>query len=143
MNTYRSKRNITMIIDMIGITLSFMLSLGLRFNLLSKTIGINMIISTYITFFSYALLIYVFLSLFKGSPRLERQSYREIIMNTVEHQIVFVVAYIVFFFIFHQADVISRMVVIFFFAGNVILCSIGRIFYHNYCVLYENFIKCC
>ncbi len=138
MNTYRSKRNITMIIDMLGITLSFMMSLGVRFSLLSKTIGINMIMSTYIAFFAYALLIYVFISLFKGNPRLERQSYKEIIMSTIEHQIVFVVAYIVFFFVFHQADVISRMVIILFFIGNVILCSIGRILYHNYCVYRSN-----
>ncbi len=138
MNTYRSKRNITMIIDMLGITLSFMLSLGVRFSLLSKTIGINMIMSTYITFFAYALLIYVFISLFKGNPRLERQSYKEIIMTTIEHQIVFVVAYIVFFFVFHQADVISRMVIVLFFTGNVLLCSIGRILYHNYCVYRSN-----
>ena len=123
MNSYRSKRNITMIIDMICITMSFMMALGIRFTILSETIGINMIMSTYISFFAYALLVYVFLSLFRGNPRLERQSYKEIIINTIEHQLFFVVAYIIVFFIFHQADVISRMVIILFFIGNVVLCS--------------------
>lgn len=138
MNDYRSKRNITMIIDMIGITLSFMMALSIRFTILSETIGIDMILSTYISFFAYALLVYVFLSLFRGNPRLERQSYQEIIVNTIEHQLLFVVAYILVFFLFHQADVISRMVIVLFFIGNVVLCSIGRIFYHNYCVFRSN-----
>ena len=138
MNQYRSKRNITLILDMVAISLSFLIALGIRFSLLSQTIGLNMIISTYVNFFAYALLIYVFIFLFKDNPRLERMSYSEIIIKTIERQFLFVVSYIVFFFVFHQADVISRLVIGIFFVMNVLLCSIARILYHNFCVYKSN-----
>ena len=138
MNLYRSKRNITLILDMIGISLSFIIALSIRFSLLTKTIGVDVIVSTYVSFFAYALLIYVFIFLFKDNPRLERMSYREIIFKTVEQQFLFVVTYIVFFFVFHKADVISRLVIGLFFICNVFLCSVLRILYHNFCVYKTN-----
>lgn len=138
MNLYRSKRNITLILDMIGISLSFIIALSIRFSLLTKTIGVDVIVSTYVSFFAYALLIYVFIFLFKDNPRLERMSYSEIILKTIEQQFLFVVTYIVFFFVFHKADVISRLVIGLFFVCNVLLCSVLRILYHNYCVYKTN-----
>lgn len=138
MYLYKSKRNITLILDMIGIALSFVIALSIRFSLLTKTIGLDLVVSTYVSFFAYALLIYVFLFLFKDNPRLERMSYKEIIVKTIERQFLFVVTYIVFFFVFHKADVISRLVIGIFFVANVVLCSIGRILYHNYCVYKSN-----
>ena len=138
MNLYKSKRNITLIFDMIGISLSFIIALSIRFSLLTQTIGLDLIVSTYVSFFAYALLIYVFIFLVKDNPRLERMSYSEIILITIEHQFMFVITYIVFFFAFHKADVISRLVIGLFFICNVLLCSIGRILYHNFCVYKSN-----
>lgn len=134
MNQYRSKRNVTLLIDMIAITISFAVSLGIRYKLLLSTLGSVLIVSTYVVFFSYALIIYIFVFLLKSSPRLERQSYKEIFLMTCEQQVIFVAAYIICFFIFHQADVISRLVIVLFFIGNVFFCTIGRSLYHKYCV---------
>lgn len=134
MDYYKSKRNILLIIDMLAITISFLLAIVVRYWLLIDNLGSVLAVSTYATFFAYALLIYVFVFLVKRNPRLERQSYKEIIVMTVEQQIIFVAAYIIFFFLFHKADIISRVVVATFFVGNATFCSIGRILYHNYCI---------
>lgn len=134
MNQYRSNKNILMVIDLIAITLSFVVALGLRFNGLVGQYRFDEIVSWYIVFFLAALILYMIFFLFRRELRLERLSYREIIVVTVEQQIVFIVGYIIFFFLFQRAEVISRIVVVLFFAGNIIFCGIGRILYHNYCV---------
>lgn len=134
MDYYRSRRNVLMLIDLLSIILSFILALGLRFNGLVGQYGLEEIVSWYIVFFLAALILYMIFFLFRREPRLEKQSYREIITITFEQQIIFIAGYIIFFFLFQKAEVISRVVVVLFFAGNIVLCSIGRILYHNYCV---------
>ncbi len=121
------------IIDAIAITLSFLAAIGIKYKVLVATFGSTLIVSTYCLYFSYALILYMFIFLLRRKPRIDRQSYKEIITMTIEQQIVFAVAYIVMFFVFHTELVISRMVVGLFFIGNVVLCSIGRMLYHNYC----------
>ena len=123
-----------MIIDLIAIILSFIVALGIRFNGLVGQYRFDEIVSWYIVFFLAALILYMIFFLFRRELRLERLSYREILVVTIEQQIVFIVGYIIFFFLFQRAEVISRIVVVLFFTGNIIFCSIGRIFYHNYCV---------
>lgn len=120
--------------DMLAIILSFSLALLIRYRLLVENLGSVLVVNTYITYFAYALIIYVMFFLTKRKPRLERQSYKEIVIMTIEHQVVFVALYIVFFFVFQQEMNISRVVVCLFFVGNIVLCSAFRILYHNYCV---------
>lgn len=134
MNRYRSKRNVMLILDIIAIEISFVVSITIRYSLLIKNLGSTLVKTTYFTYFAYALLLYIITFLIKGKPRLDRQSYREIIIQTIEHQLIFIAGYIVFFFIFKQEFTISRVVVCLFFSGNVVLTSLFRILYHNYCV---------
>ncbi len=134
MNQYRSKRNIVMAMDMVAIVLSFVTALGLRFKIMIKYFNMVDIITLYVTFFAFALLLYVFVFLIRRMPLVEKQSYRELIITTIEQQIVFMAAYIVFFFAFHRAEIVSRLFLGMFFVGNVILCSLVRVLYHNYCI---------
>ena len=120
--------------DMLAIILSFSMALIIRYRLLVENLGSVLVVNTYITYFAYALIIYVMFFLMKRKPRIDRQSHKEIILMTIEHQFIFVALYIVFFFVFQQEMNISRVVVGLFFAGNIILCSFFRILYHHYCV---------
>ena len=85
-----------MIIDLLSIILSFVLALGLRFNGLVGKYGLEEIVSWYIVFFLAALILYMIFFLFRREPRLEKQSYREIIAITFEQQIVFISGYFIF-----------------------------------------------
>ena len=134
LHQYRSKRNILLIIDMIAMALSFFAAIGIRYSILIERLGSELILSTYVVFFSFALLLYIVVFLLKREPRLDRMSYKEIIMTTIEQQALFVGVYVVLFFLFRRGLVISRVVVGLFFVGDVILCSLSRILYHNYCV---------
>lgn len=134
MGHYKSKTNILLLIDIVSLALSFLCAINVRYDLLVSNLGSYLITSTYVVYFAYALIMYVVIFLVKKNPGLETMSYREIILSTLEQQIVFVAAYVMLFFLFHQAGLVSRVVVVLFFGGNVVFISIGRILYHKYCI---------
>lgn len=119
---------------MIAIILPFVVVIVIRYRILIENLGSLLVVSTYITFFAYALFLYVLVFLAKNKSCLEHQSYREILLVTLVQQIVFITGYIMFFFVFKQELNISRVVVGLLFCRNVILCSLLGIIYHNYCV---------
>ena len=138
MSMYKSKRTVLLVIDIIAIVISFFVSFGFRSILLHETFGNTYGFSTYLLFLLYALTLYVIVCLVKQRTRLERLSAREIVLKTLEHQAVFVGAYVILFFVLHRVDQISRLFVGFFAVLNVVLCSVGRIVYHVYCVKKSN-----
>lgn len=141
MNYYRSKRNVVLLFDLISIVVSFIIAIAVRYIFLIRNLGSILRLSLYVSFLSYALLLYVMVFLIKGKPRIEQKSYKEIIFLTFEQQLLFIVVYVMFFFVFKQEQNISRVVVAFFFAGNVFFCSLLRVAYHKYCVKKNNSIE--
>lgn len=137
MNRYKSKRNVTLVIDMIAIVLSFVISLAIRYTLLVDNLGSMLVVTTYEFYFTCALILYVIFSLLRRKLPIERMSYREIILNTIEGQIIFIATYIFLFYVMHKEDTISRIVLGLFFVLNVIFISLARILYHIYCVKKE------
>lgn len=141
MTVKKSNRISVILIDLSSIAISFMIAIGVRYNLLISTFGSVLVFTTYIKFFIYAVLIYVAVFAVKRDLRVVNQSYKEIFFTTVEQQIVFVFAYVLIFFLTHQADIISRLVVGIFFMVNVALCSFLRIQYHNHCIKNYNSVE--
>ena len=134
MKIYKSKKSIIVAMDILAMIISFIFAVGVRFNLLKNAIGVKAIYSYYVTFFIGMLLIYGAMCLIRRKASIERMSYRDILVLTVEQQVLFIVVYVFFFFIFKQTYNISRIVIGLFFIGNVILCSAARCLYHMYCV---------
>lgn len=134
MNHCKSKRNVLLIIDMIAIGVSFVISLAIRYTLLIENLGSILIRSTYEFYLVCAFILYGFFSLLRRKLTIEKMSYREIILHTVEEQGVFVSTYILMFYLMHRENAISRVVLVSFFVLNVILISLSRILYHFYCV---------
>ena len=134
MKIYKSKKSIIVAMDILAMIISFIFAVGVRFNLLKNAIGVKAIYSYYVTFFIGMLLIYGAMCLIRRKAAIERMSYRDILVLTVEQQVLFIVVYVFFFFIFKQTYNISRIVIGLFFIGNVILCSVARCLYHMYCV---------
>ena len=130
----RSKKTILLCIDVIAIVLSFVLSLAIRFRLLVENLGSKLVMTTYIPFFVVTLLVYIIIMAVRTDTRIDRMAKREILEITVVQQIILTVIYISIFFLFHEADAISRIVVGLFFIFNVLFCIMGRIAYHEYCV---------
>ena len=126
---YRGKIRTLAILDILAMCLSFSCAIGIRYILLLSRLGSKLILTSYALYFIYAVAIYVLAFLFVSEPRIEQQSYREIVVRTVERHIIFFAAYIMFFFIFRQELTLSRVVVALFFMGNVVLCSLFRILY--------------
>jgi len=133
MNRYKSKKNILLLIDMLAICLSYAISLVIRYYFLVDTLGSRLVISESAFFFVCALLLYVGVSLVRRKTPIERMSFREIVVSTVESQVVFIAAYIFMFFLMHRDEAISRVVLVLFFLLNVVFVSAGRILYHHYC----------
>lgn len=134
MNRYKSNRNVVLVIDIVALTISFILSFGIRYNLLVKNLGSMLVMSTYELFFSFVLIMYIIVSLLRRRVALEKMSVREILISTLEQQVVFVATYIVMFFLMQKTEVFSRVVVILFLVGNMIFVSLFRILYRLYCI---------
>ncbi len=134
MNQYKSKKYILMLLDLLGIILSFAIAVGIRYILLHEQLGSRLPVRLYSVFLAGALLLYVFLSSLRKYTPLEKLSHREIIAGTTEQQLLFVAAYIILFYVFPQAFPISRTVVGLFFVFNVVLVSLLRLLYRHYCV---------
>lgn len=130
---YRSKKSILLLIDVIAITLSFVLALAIRFKFLVATLGSYLVVTTYIPFFFVALIAYVLLMTVMTEMRIDRLSKREIMETTIIQQIVLTAVYIAIFFMLHKADAVSRICVGLFFIFSVIFCGISRNLYQGYC----------
>jgi rhamnosyltransferase len=131
---YRSKKYILILLELLGITLSFFLAVGIRYVALIGSLGSNLDIRLYITFLGGALILYLILSFVKPYTRPETLSNREVLAATVEHQLVYVAAYIILFYLFPQTFTVSRMVVGLFLLFNIFICSAIRLTYRHYCV---------
>ena len=130
---YRSKKSVLLLIDVIAITLSFVLALAIRFKFLVVALGSRLVITTYIPFFFVALIAYILLMMVMKEMRIDRLSKRKIMETTIIQQIVFTAVYIAIFFLLHKADAVSRIYVGLFFILSVIFCGIGRTLYQGYC----------
>ena len=129
---HKEKNNILVILDLLAMSISFFTAIMLRYTLLLSWLKSRRTIFMYGVYFLCGAVIYFIAFILKPRPRVERQSYREIIATTTEQQAVFISAYVMFFFVFKQEYTLSRFVVGLFFLGNVFLCSLFRIAYHNY-----------
>ena len=128
----RSKKTILLCIDVIAIVLSFVLSLAIRFRLLVASLGSRLVMTTYIPFFVVTLLAYIVIMAIVAEVRIDRMARKEILELTIVQQVILTAVYISVFFLFHEADAISRIVVGLFFVFNVVFCSVGRIAYREY-----------
>lgn len=84
MNRYKSNRNMVLVIDIVALTISFILSLGIRYNLLVKNLGSMLVMSTYELFFAVVLIMYIIVLLLRRRVALEKMSVREILISTFE-----------------------------------------------------------
>ena len=132
-SSFRSKKSVLLIIDVVAIVLSFALALAIRFRILVASLGSNFLVTTYMPFFIAVLIAYVVIMLAKSQIRIDRLSKREIVEQAVIQQIILSAIYIAIFFLMHRADAISRIAVGLFFIFCAVFCGIGRIFYHEYC----------
>ena len=131
---YKSKKGITILLDLLGITISFFIAVYIRFAVLIGEMGSTLNLPLYFRFLVGALILYIIFShWWKYSP-VEKLSNREIIKKTICQQVLFVASYIILFYLFPQTFVISRMVVGQFFIFNITLCSLIRILYRRWCV---------
>ena len=134
MNHYKSKKVVLLIIDMLAITISFLASFGLRSVVLSEKLGITYGLSTYALFLVYALILYGIICLVSKKLFVEKISVKELILKTVEHQIIFIAVFMILFFVLRKAALISRVFVGLFGLFNVAFCIFGRLLYRNYCI---------
>ncbi len=134
MTQYRSKKEILLFLDIIGITLSFLLAVTVRYVLLQDRLGSALSKSLYGRFMIGILFLYLVLALLRKYTPLEKLSTREIVTSTIEQQMVFIAGVIILFYLFPQAFVISRLVVGLLFLFNIVFCSLFRILYRAFCV---------
>lgn len=134
MKCYKSKRNILLLIDMVAIILSFLLSFVITNRALYESFGNTYGMPTYSLFLAYALLMYVIVCLIKQRTRIEGMSVKEIIIKTFEHQVLFIVVYVVMFFMLHKVNDVSRIFVGLFAVFNMLFCTFGRLMYRTYCI---------
>ena len=88
----------------------------------------------YAPLLAYALIIYIVIFLLIKETSIELLKTREIIFKTIEHQILFMGAFMAMFFILHKYPWISRLFVGLFGIFNVIFCCIERLLYRAYCI---------
>ncbi len=131
---YKVKNNIVVLLDLFAMSISFAVALWTRFGVLVSILGNRKLVTTYAAYFFLGALIYLIIFLVKKKSRIERLSRREIILTTIEQQIIFVFAFVMFFYVFQQEYAISRFVVGVFFLGNVTLCSLFRIIYRDFII---------
>ena len=134
MNRYKSNRNTLLVIDIVALTISFVLSLSIRYSLLVKNLGSVLVMSTYELFFAIVLIMYIIVSLLRRRIAVEKMSIREILVSTFEQQVVFVAVYIVMFYLLKQVEAFSRVVVVLFLVGNLVFVSLFRVIYRAYCL---------
>lgn len=134
MNRYKSNRNMILVIDIVALTISFMLSLGIRYSLLAENVDSVLVMSTYELFFTVVLIMYIIVSLLRRNIAVEKMSIREIMFVTFEQQIAFIATFIMMFFLMQKEDAFSGTEIALFFAGNVVFVSLFRLFYRLYCV---------
>ena len=134
MTQYKSRKCILILLDIAGIILSFLLAVVIRYCLLVDIFGSALSITLYGVFLFGAVCLYLCIAVFRHYTPLEKLSVREIIFQTVQQQMIFIGAYIILFYVFPQAFLVSRAVVGIFFILSILLCSVLRIIYRIYCV---------
>ena len=134
MMQYKSKKEYMIIIDLIAVVLSYLLSVGIRYILLLDKLGSVLNEGLYTRFLIGSVLLYLLLSLIRRYTPLEKFSAREIVVITIEQQMIFIAGVILLFYFIPQAFAISRAVVGLFFIFNTNLISLFRIVYRQYCV---------
>lgn len=134
MKQYKSKRIIILIIDLVAIVVSFFIAFGIRSVALSDNLGVTYGLPMYLLFLACALLLYVVVCLIIPRTFVEKLTVGEVILRTVEYQIVFMAGFMVVFFVLRKADLISRVFVGLFGLFNVLLCCVGRLIYRSYCL---------
>lgn len=131
---YKSRKSIKLIIELIALIVSFVFALVVRYFFLKDILGSALVVSTYVKCFVIALVSYIFIFCFQEKPRLERKSYKEIFFHSMREQTLFITIYILIFFIGKQAETVSRVVIITFYLGNTVGCSVVNMLYHSFCI---------
>ena len=112
LNRYKSNTNTLLVIDIVALTISFILSLSIRYSLLVKNLGNVLVMSTYELFFAIVLIMYIIVSLLRRRIAVEKMSIREILVSTFDQQVIFVAVYIVMFYLLKRTEAFSRVVVV-------------------------------
>ena len=134
MNRYTSNRNIFLVIDIVALTISFLFSSRIRCDLLVENLGSVLVMPTYGLFFAVVLILSIILSLLRRRIALEKIPINEVLISTFEQQTVFVATYIIMFFLMRRAEAFSRVVIVFFFAGNFLFANVFRMPYRLHCI---------
>ena len=131
---YRTKKSIMVLLDLIGITLSFFLAVTIRYIFLIEQLGSSYSKQLYRNFYLGVFVLYLILAIFREYIPLEKLTHKEILIATIKQQLLFIAGVVILFYIFPQAFSISRMVVGIFLIFNVLFCVLLRILYRCYCV---------
>ena len=134
MSKYRSRKSIFVFVDLIGIALSFIIAVIVRYVLLIDRLGSGLDKSLYFTYFLGALGLFIVYSIIKKYVLIEKLSNREIIIRAIEQQTVFIAFYIILFYLFPQSFLLSRVFVGVFYVLSIVLISLLRVLYRVYCV---------
>ena len=134
MKRYRSRKSIAIVINLVGIIISFLLAVGVRYIWLIDRLGSNLDSKLYFTYLTGAVALYIVFSFIKKFEPVEKRSNREIIINTIEQQFLFVASYIILFYFFPLEFVVSRFVIGLFLLLSIIICSALLIDYRYFCV---------
>ena len=134
MRRYKSRKSVLILIDLIGIALSFIMAVAVRYVLLVDRLGSSLDKPLYINYFLGALILFTVYSVIKRYILIEKLSYREIIILTIEQQTVFAAFYIILYYLFPLSFLLSRVFVCVFYAFSIFLVSLLRIVYRFYCV---------
>ena len=130
---YRTKKGILIILDLVGITMSFFMAVAIRYIILIEQLGSSFSTHLYRNFYLGVIILYLILAIFRQYIPLEKLTHREILINTIKQQLLFIASVVIMFYIFPQAFSISRMVVGIFLIFNVLFCTLLRILYRCYC----------
>lgn len=134
MNKNKSNRIVILIIDIVALTISFLLSFTIGNNILSEKFDSVLEISTYELFFATVLIIYIVLSLLWKRIVVEKMSVSKVIFSTFEQQIVVIVIYMVLSYFMRRVEILPRVVVFLSFVNNIIFVNLFRLLYRLYCL---------
>lgn len=134
MRKYSSRKSIFILLDVLGIVLSFLVAVGIRYFLLVDVLGSSLSIELYSVYLLGGVILYAFYSLLMEFTPLENLSYREIFIKTIEQLTIYTILYIILFYLFPQSFALSRVFVAVFYVTALVLLSSLRIVYRSFCV---------
>ena len=129
----RGNQSVILLIDIVVLSVSFLIAVFTRFFLLIEHLGSALIPEIYTTgFLALALIYIVVFSVRKDNRNIYKKSSIENISVVIQNQIFLLVFFLCFLFLVHRSERISRTVIGIFFILNTVFDSLVRLVYSHY-----------